>query len=278
MAGMRLAWLHSKSDMSDRNTSLPAVVRAATIPPLLALIALNLVIWALTGAGSFWPMWPAWAFLAIMAFRAVWIWGRRSERPGLRVPLAYATVGAVALTVLWGMSGGGYFWPIWPLLGIVIALSVAAMIGRSRHRRARGPGRRADPHPSRRRRRPGLRAAADRARPARRCSGSAGRAVDAARPRRGPARRQGRRRCRPGARAPGSPRGDRGDRRAARPRPRDLAAGAGRPGPGGRRPVARRPRRSAGHGQRRDRYRVRGMAIGRHRRSRTRPTSSSPRR
>ena len=79
-AGMRLAWLHSRSDMSEQDTSLPAIARAAAIPPLLALIALNLVIWALTGAGYFWPMWPAWAFLAIMAFHGVWIWGRRSPR------------------------------------------------------------------------------------------------------------------------------------------------------------------------------------------------------
>jgi signal transduction histidine kinase len=118
--------------MSKQDTSLPAIARAAAIPPLLALIALNLVIWALTGAGSFWPMWPAWAFLAIMAFRGVWIWGRRTHEPGLRLPLAYAAVGAVALTALWGMSGGGYFWPVWPMLGIVIAVSVAAMIGRTR--------------------------------------------------------------------------------------------------------------------------------------------------
>jgi signal transduction histidine kinase len=118
--------------MSKQDTSLPAIARAAAIPPLLALIALNLVIWALTGAGSFWPMWPAWAFLAIMAFRGVWIWGRRSDEPGLRRPLAYAAVGAVALTALWGMSGGGYFWPVWPMLGIVIALIVAAMVGRTR--------------------------------------------------------------------------------------------------------------------------------------------------
>jgi signal transduction histidine kinase len=118
--------------MSEQDTSLPAIARAAAIPPLLALIALNLVIWALTGAGSFWPMWPAWVFLAIMAFRGVRIWGRRSEAPRLRVYLAYAAVGAVALTALWGMSGGGYFWPVWPMLGFVIAISVAAMLGRSR--------------------------------------------------------------------------------------------------------------------------------------------------
>ena len=117
--------------MSEQDTSLPAIARAAAIPPLLALIALTLVIWALTGAGSFWPMWPAWAFLVIIAVRGVRIWGRRSDQPGARVPAAYAAVGVIALTALWGMSGGGYFWPVWPMLGIVIALSVASMIGRS---------------------------------------------------------------------------------------------------------------------------------------------------
>jgi signal transduction histidine kinase len=120
--------------MSERDTSLPAIARAAAIPPLLALIALNLVIWALTGAGSFWPMWPAWAFLVIIAFRAAWIWGRRSDAPGQRLHLAYAAVAAVALTALWGMSGGGYFWPAWPMIAIGIGIGVAVMMGRSGNR------------------------------------------------------------------------------------------------------------------------------------------------
>jgi signal transduction histidine kinase len=120
--------------MSERDTSLPAIARAAAIPPLLALIALNLVIWALTGAGSFWPMWPAWAFLVIIAFRAAWIWGRRSDAPGPRLHLAYAAVAAVALTALWGMSGGGYFWPAWPMIAIGIGIGVAVMMGRSGNR------------------------------------------------------------------------------------------------------------------------------------------------
>ena len=258
--------------MSEQDTSLPAITRAAAIPPLLALIALNLVIWALTGAGSFWPMWPAWAFLAIMAFRAVRIWGQRSDEPGLRVHLAYAAVGAVALTALWGMSGGGYFWPVWPMLGFVIALSVAAMIGRSRtaelevrvdeltRTRAGAVDVQAselrrierDLHDGAQARLVALSMQLGRAED--RLAGKGADDSDLALVRQ--------------ARA-GS---DGGDHRAARSRPRDLAAGAGRPRPGGGGPVACGPDRL-----RRSRSMPRSTT-GRRRRSRTPPTSSSPRR
>ena len=31
----------------------------------------------------------------------------------------------VILLVVWAVTGGGYFWPLWPLLGMTIALLVA---------------------------------------------------------------------------------------------------------------------------------------------------------
>ena len=55
------------------------------------------------------------------------------------------------LLVVWAVSGGGYFWPLWPLLGMTIALLVAlwrafgplpdpqAVAGRSEPRPEGGP-------------------------------------------------------------------------------------------------------------------------------------------
>lgn len=38
----------------------------------------------------------------------------------------FASLGIV-LTVIWALSGGGYFWPAWPL-GVIVAISVARLI------------------------------------------------------------------------------------------------------------------------------------------------------
>jgi len=49
--------------------SLP---RVAAIPPVLAIAVLLIAIWAVTGAGYFWPMWPiaAIAFSSLKGHRA----------------------------------------------------------------------------------------------------------------------------------------------------------------------------------------------------------------
>jgi hypothetical protein len=38
------------------------------------------------------------------------------RRPRPRLPLTYLAVSALLL-VIWALTGAGYFWPIWPILG-----------------------------------------------------------------------------------------------------------------------------------------------------------------
>ena len=45
---------------------------------------------------------------------AVCGWGRKHD------PRALAAV-AVLLVAIWAVTGAGYFWPIWPILGFAIA-------------------------------------------------------------------------------------------------------------------------------------------------------------
>jgi signal transduction histidine kinase len=96
---------------TDRlTTALPALRRSAA--PAAALVLILLVVWALSGAGYFWPMWPYWALLVLTGLLVV------------SGQLQAWCLAALAFTALWGMSGGGYFWAAWPMLGIGIACAL----------------------------------------------------------------------------------------------------------------------------------------------------------
>jgi len=121
--------------MSDRGK--PLIGRAALVPPA-ALAVLLLAIWAFSGAGYFWPMW-AWFGLAlplalVAAVRRV---RRRPESAnrGLGTQaLAGCTVLVVGGVAIWLMSGAGYFWPIWPAMGLAVGATLHRTLARPRER------------------------------------------------------------------------------------------------------------------------------------------------
>jgi signal transduction histidine kinase len=88
-----------------------------------------LLIWALT-PGSYY--WPGWVWLGLLIPFAV----VKSVRMGLRVPGRRALgvqfwVSVVVMGILiwvWLMAGTGYPWPLWPLLGLVLALATHALL------------------------------------------------------------------------------------------------------------------------------------------------------
>jgi len=95
--------------------------------------------WALTWRGDFWPRWVYFGFATLAA-------GAYVVRLALRVPpgrrrwlaLDAAFCGllvAVDLTV-YVLSGGGYFWPAWTMLGVATILGMHAVVV------SRPPGRR----------------------------------------------------------------------------------------------------------------------------------------
>jgi len=95
------------------------------------LLALCIVIWGLTSPGGyFWPIWPALGLALPIGFQL-------ALREALTTPRrwrALAVHGSIAgvLTAMevfiWAVTGGGYFWPIWPALGFGSAIGFHALI------------------------------------------------------------------------------------------------------------------------------------------------------
>jgi signal transduction histidine kinase len=99
---------------------------------LSVLVILTIVfLWGVTGGGYFWPKWVVFA-LAVPLFAQLAIRGALRVPAGPRRPLAIfaaaaGTVVAILLAV-YVLSGGGYFWPLWAIASIGLALGVHATI------------------------------------------------------------------------------------------------------------------------------------------------------
>ena len=117
----------------------PAVGGAAPpAPPLSLHVAFSLVIavlmaivWAATGLGYFWPVW-IWLGLAIaVALHVVALRGlqaRGDAQQALRVKGELCAVIAAICWVVWALAGGGYLWPVWPMLGMGTGLALRAIL------------------------------------------------------------------------------------------------------------------------------------------------------
>jgi signal transduction histidine kinase len=96
------------------------------------LVAVPVVIWALTSQGYFWPIWVALPLATVLAIHAWFVF--LAEKPaivaqfrGSRTLAASTGIGtalAAFLIVVWGITGHGYFWPVWPMLGMAIVLAI----------------------------------------------------------------------------------------------------------------------------------------------------------
>ena len=108
-----------------------------------ALLAALLVIWAATSRGYFWPVWVCLPLAMALAIHAWFV--LLAERPpfvervfGSRTLAGYVGVCVAAelyLIGVWAVSGAGYFWPVWPLLGMAAVAGVqvaAAALGSPR--------------------------------------------------------------------------------------------------------------------------------------------------
>jgi signal transduction histidine kinase len=133
--------------LSDEAAAERQDVRVRRLRTRLAVLgmlgAVCVIVWALTSGPYFWPVWPllglglvagldSWRVLANPPLRMSDIAGGRQPREVRRRRLFRATAGALAIINLflvgvWIAAGGGYFWPVWPLLGSALAVGLKAL-------------------------------------------------------------------------------------------------------------------------------------------------------
>jgi signal transduction histidine kinase len=125
----------------------PGARRALAIHAVASagLASLLILIWALTSRGDFWPVWPMLPLALALGIHAVvvfvnenraWLEQRRLDR-GFGIHAGVWIVFILFLTGVWAAAGGGYFWPVWPLLVALVAVGAnAAALLMSRDRSA----------------------------------------------------------------------------------------------------------------------------------------------
>jgi signal transduction histidine kinase len=103
-----------------------ALALEAALSGLLCFVMV--LIWAVTGAGYFWPMWVAFGLGVPLVLQAALQFGLRIPRGPLRPIAIQASVSAALMlicVVIWLMTGvPSGFWPFWPILGLSLALAV----------------------------------------------------------------------------------------------------------------------------------------------------------
>ncbi|HTU98478.1 MAG TPA: histidine kinase, partial [Solirubrobacteraceae bacterium] len=87
------------------------------------------VIWAATG-GAFWPLW-VWSGLALpIALQLAWQRARAQSRGPRRRLAVQGWISGVLVAycvVVWAISGFGYFWPVFPAVGLAMAFALHAV-------------------------------------------------------------------------------------------------------------------------------------------------------
>jgi len=108
--------------------SQPVAQRTSALAPAIAgataVALINMVIWAATGGGYFWP---AWVFLGCAIFVAPFAWwhalgGLPLSAPRTRVLWVANVVGALIVVelLIWAFAGARGFWVFWPVFGLLL--------------------------------------------------------------------------------------------------------------------------------------------------------------
>jgi signal transduction histidine kinase len=133
--------------LSDETAAERQAVRVRRLRTRLAVLGtlglVCVVVWALTSGAYFWPVWPllglglvagldAWRVLGNPPLRRADLAGGREPREARRLRGLRTYAGAMAiinlfLVGIWLAAGGGYFWPVWPLLGSILAVALKAL-------------------------------------------------------------------------------------------------------------------------------------------------------
>jgi signal transduction histidine kinase len=93
------------------------------------------LVWVLVGGGYFWPGWVWFGAAAAAGLHLVIVRALSSEPGPYRALRIQAEASALLVgveVVVWALSGGGLFWPIWVLFALATALAVHWVVVRNR--------------------------------------------------------------------------------------------------------------------------------------------------
>jgi signal transduction histidine kinase len=119
----------SKQAMTEDHGAPTLLARSELLAPG-AILAVVIAVWALSGAGYFWPVWVAVGLAFPVGWAAAARWaGRQPAGDSAAVGVGAVGVVTVALmTVIWLITGAGYFWPVWTTLGFAILTGLAWLL------------------------------------------------------------------------------------------------------------------------------------------------------
>jgi signal transduction histidine kinase len=141
LAGEGERIVRSPAELSARRLRALSIVSLISTSVVLALIA---IWWLTTPEGYFWPIWPLLSLSIVVGMTGCIVLVR--ERPelvrltlgsqALAIQIGSSVVLVGFLTGVWAVTTNGYFWPIWPALGLALlaGLTAAGVYGQREHR------------------------------------------------------------------------------------------------------------------------------------------------
>jgi signal transduction histidine kinase len=126
---------------TDPSSELQAALRTALPIHAAVYAGLNtvlIVIWALTSRSTFWPEWTLMALALPLAVHAWAVFVDRGDprriarTRALAIHLGASSAVFLFLVGIWAVTARAYFWPVWPAIGLAIAVGVHALFAMTR--------------------------------------------------------------------------------------------------------------------------------------------------
>lgn len=127
MIAFSLLWFlfgrrRGSADASPEEARRSLERRAAAFAGVSLLLT---IIWAVTSRGYFWPEWPMLVLGTRLAVEGWLVYAPERLRgfpQALVEQVGLSLAAAVFFTLVWAVTSRGYYWPVWPILALAVAL------------------------------------------------------------------------------------------------------------------------------------------------------------